>query len=139
MTTTTLPPAITVSTLDLERIEHLLELPAYKNLPGAATLQSELNRAKVVDPEEVPPTLVTMNSKVRFIDINTNNEMTLTLVYPGKNQDADAVSIFAPVGSALLGLSVGQSIVWPAPSGRDLSLRILEVTYQPEASGELHR
>jgi regulator of nucleoside diphosphate kinase len=139
MTTTTLPPAITVSTLDLERIEHLLELPAYKNLPGAATLQSELNRAKVVEPEEVPPTLVTMNSKVRFIDINTNNEMTLTLVYPGKSQDTDAVSIFAPVGSALLGLSVGESIVWPAPSGRDLSLRILEVTYQPEASGELHR
>jgi regulator of nucleoside diphosphate kinase len=139
MTTTTLPPPITVSTLDLERIEHLLAQPAYKNLPGVAALQSELNRAKVVDPEEVPPTLVTMNSKVRFVDASTNNEMTLTLVYPGPQHGSDAVSIFAPVGSALLGLSVGQSITWQVPGGRDLPLTILEVTYQPEASGELFR
>jgi regulator of nucleoside diphosphate kinase len=44
------------------------------------------------------------------------------------------VSVLAPVGSALLGLSVGQSIEWPLPGGRTMTLRVLEVTYQPEAS-----
>ena len=132
-------PPITVSTLDLERIEQLLDTPAFKNLPGVSALQNELNRANLVEPAEVPPTLVTMNSKVRFIDEITKNEFTLTLVYPGQNQVPDAVSIFAPVGSALLGLSVGQSITWQVPGGRDLSLSILEVTYQPEASGDMFR
>lgn len=139
MTTPHSPPPITVSTLDLDRIEQLLNAPAYKNLPGVSALQNELNRANLVEPADVPPTLVTMNSKVRFIDEITKNEFTLTLVYPGQNQVPDAVSIFAPVGSALLGLSVGQSITWQVPGGRDLSLSILEVTYQPEASGEMFR
>lgn len=139
MTTSHPQPPITVSTLDLERIEQLLDTPAFKNLPGVSALQNELNRANLVEPAEVPPTLVTMNSKVRFIDEITNNEFTLTLVYPGQNQVPDAVSIFAPVGSALLGLSVGQSITWQVPGGRDLSLSILEVTYQPEASGDMFR
>lgn len=139
MTTSHSQPPITVSTLDLERIEQLLDTPAFKNLPGVSALQNELNRANLVEPAEVPPTLVTMNSKVRFIDEITKNEFTLTLVYPGQNQVPDAVSIFAPVGSALLGLSVGQSITWQVPGGRDLSLSILEVTYQPEASGDMFR
>lgn len=139
MTTSHPQPPITVSTLDLERIEQLLETPAFKHLPGVSALQNELNRANLVEPEDVPPTLVTMNSKVRFIDEITKNEFTLTLVYPGQNQVPDAVSIFAPVGSALLGLSVGQSITWQVPGGRDLSLSILEVTYQPEASGDMFR
>jgi regulator of nucleoside diphosphate kinase len=132
-------PPITVSTLDLERIEQLLAQPAYKNLPGVDALQKELNRAHIVEPDEVPPTLVTMNSQVRFSEVNTGKEFTLTLVYPGSQPTADAVSIFAPVGSALLGLSVGQSIAWQVPGGRDLSLTILAVTYQPEASGDLFR
>ena len=44
------------------------------------------------------------------------------------------VSVLAPVGSALLGLSVGQSIEWPLPGGRKMMLRVLEVLYQPEAT-----
>lgn len=132
-------PPITVSTLDLERIEQLLAMSAYKNLPGVDALQKELNRANLVEPDEVPPTLVTMNSQVRFIEEHTRKEFTLTLVYPGAHPTPDAVSIFAPVGSALLGLSVGQSIAWQVPGGRDLSLTILAVTYQPEASGDMFR
>ena len=49
------------------------------------------------------------------------------------------VSILAPVGSALLGLSVGQHIDWPAPGGKQLKLTLLEVEYQPEAAGEYDR
>jgi regulator of nucleoside diphosphate kinase len=47
--------------------------------------------------------------------------------------------VFAPVGSAILGLRIGQSIQWPVPGGRLRTLRIAQIRYQPEASGDLHR
>lgn len=132
-------PPITVSSLDLERIEELLEMESVRKLPGIEALQGELNRAAVVDPEEVPPDLVTMNSTVVVLDEDLNSESELTLVYPHSAQQANPVSVLAPVGSALLGLSVGQSIAWPLPSGRELHLRVLSVKSQPEASGLYYR
>lgn len=135
-------PPITVSTLDLERIEELLESGAVRNLPGVDALQGELDRASVVDPEEVPPDLVTMNSTVLVLDEASNTQSELTLVYPQSAQPtspASPVSVLAPVGSALLGLSVGQSITWAAPNGRQLRLRVLAVKNQPEASGLFYR
>jgi len=64
----------------------------------------------------------------------------LKLVYP---KDADTsgstISILAPVGSAMLGLSIGDTIEWPKPGGGVLRVRIEEVTYQPERSGEYYR
>ena len=132
-------PEITVSSLDFERIEDLLESGLYRNSPGAESLRMELNRANVVAPHEVPPDLVTMNSKVLFLDEASKAEYGLTLVYPQADNPPGAVSILAPVGSALLGLSVGQAISWQVPGGRELSLRVLDVVYQPEANGEYHR
>ncbi|HWW05474.1 nucleoside diphosphate kinase regulator [Collimonas sp.] len=131
-------PPITISSFDLERIEQLLASAAYRNLPGIDALEQELARATVVDPEQIPPGLITMNSAVRFIDDVSKVEYDMTLAYPGPSNPPDAVSILAPVGSALLGLSVGQSISWQGPGGRPLQLRILDVTYQPEANGAFH-
>ncbi|HJV73437.1 MAG TPA: nucleoside diphosphate kinase regulator [Noviherbaspirillum sp.] len=136
--TNTQPP-VTVSTLDLERIEALLEAGPYKKLPGIEALQTELDRANVVEPQEIPAGLVTMNSTVVFIDEATSAQHQLTLVYPGADNPPDAVSVLAPVGSALLGLSVGQSISWQVPGGREVRLRVLDVINQPEASGQYHR
>ena len=132
-------PGIIISSFDLERLERLLDSDAYRNLPGIDALQSEVDRATIVAPEEVPPNVITMNSSVKFIDDATGTEYRLSLVYPGQTDVPDAVSVLAPVGSALLGLSVGQSISWQGPGGRELRLRVLEVTYQPEASGEFNR
>jgi regulator of nucleoside diphosphate kinase len=108
--------------------------------PGRDDLEAELARAEVVDPEEIPPTVVTMNSTVRFKIESSSKEFHLTLVYP-KDTDASGgtISILAPVGSALLGLSVGDEIEWPKPGGGVLRVRIEEVTYQPERSGEYRR
>jgi regulator of nucleoside diphosphate kinase len=61
-------------------------------------------------------------------------------VYPKDvSGDADGISVLAPVGSALLGLSVGDEIQWPRPGGGVSTVRVDEVLYQPERSGELHR
>jgi regulator of nucleoside diphosphate kinase len=132
-------PPVIVSRLDLERLELLLESDAYRRLPGVDALRSELDRATVVEPTEVPPEVVTMNSTVRFIDDSTGSKFELTLVYPEAGGSSEKVSILAPVGSALLGLSVGQSIFWQVPGGRRLLLRVLEVVRQPEAMGQYHR
>jgi regulator of nucleoside diphosphate kinase len=60
-------------------------------------------------------------------------------VYP---QDADAaqdrISVLSLLGTALLGLSVGQEIDWPLPRGRAARFRVAKVVYQPEAAGDLH-
>lgn len=132
-------PVITISSLDLERIENLLESAEYKNMPGIEALQEELHRANVIDPADVPVDLVTMNSRVLFSDEATGEKHALTLVYPSPNLAPGDVSILAPVGSALLGLTVGQSIEWEASGRRKLRLRVLEVVSQPEASGQFHR
>lgn len=95
-----------------------------------------LDRATVVPEELIPPTVVTMNSKVRFMDLNTHEESEATVVYPGDaNGEKGRVSILEPVGAALLGLSVGDTVAWPLPGGGEKNLRILEVLYQPEADG----
>ena len=108
-------------------------------MPGVDALQSEMDRAHVVEPTEVPPEVVTMNSTVEFINDQSGQKFEMTLVYPDAVSGSETVSIFAPVGSALLGLSVGQSISWQMPGGRELNLRVLQVVRQPEAMGEYHR
>lgn len=132
-------PSITMSSLDWERLDRLVNLETYSRLPGVEALEEEMNRANVVEPTEVPPEVVTMNSTVEFIDNKTGQTFQMTLVYPDAVTGHETVSIFAPVGSALLGLSVGQSIVWQIPGGRELNLRVLKVLRQPEAMGEFHR
>jgi regulator of nucleoside diphosphate kinase len=130
-------PALLVSRLDCERIEALLESSTAEHVDTAA-LRAELERADIVEPAHMPPDVITMNSTARFA-LNDGSEREITLVYP---RDADGsngrVSILAPVGSALLGLRVGDSIRWPAPGG-DIDLRVLAIRYQPESAGELHR
>jgi regulator of nucleoside diphosphate kinase len=93
-----------------------------------------------VAPKDVPPTVVTMNSTVRFDVEHTGESFCMTLVYPKDVDDSgDKISVLSPVGSALLGLAQGESIDWTKPGGGTLKVRIKEVVYQPERAGEFHR
>ena len=107
---------------------------------GKKELEAELERANIVEPTEVPSTIVTMNSTVSFIVDSSQEEFELTLVYP-KDMDSSGkkISVLAPVGSALLGLSKGDQIEWPKPGGGLIKVTIKEITYQPERAGEFHR
>ncbi|MDF3931282.1 nucleoside diphosphate kinase regulator [Pseudomonas citronellolis] len=131
-------PPITVTRLDLQRLERLLDsLDEYG--PAAEALEAELSRAQVVGHDEVPPGVVTMNSSVLCREEGSGKEYRLTLVYPDAAGGEGKVSILAPVGTALLGLTIGQSIDWPAPGGKTLKLSLLDITYQPEAAGDYDR
>lgn len=133
-------PEIIISSLDAERLEKLLESLPKNSFPGMEDLEAELNRAKVIEPKDIPPNVVTMNSTVRFMTESSNEAFCMTLVYPkDKDVAGDKISILAPVGSALLGLSQGDEIEWPKPGGGVLRVRIKEVTYQPERDGDCKR
>lgn len=129
------PPRIVLSRYDRERLERLLSTVGPDR--ELDELREELDRAEVVEPEDVPADRVTMNSCVRFRDESSGVESQATLVFPGHaDPKVHCVSVLAPVGSALLGLSVGDSIEWPLPNRRTRHLRVVAVTYQPEAAGD---
>jgi len=123
---------IIVTSTDLERLRPVLDQHAL----ASESLEAELHRATIVDPRDVPADVVTMNSEVVYEDCATATRRRIRIVYP---KDADAsrgqVSVLAPIGSALLGLRVDQSIEWTVPGGTR-RIRVVEVTYQPEAAGD---
>jgi regulator of nucleoside diphosphate kinase len=124
-------PNVMISAHDAARLERLLETMPRNSFPGREALQAELERAEIVDAADVPPTVVTMNSTVRFRVTDSDEEFCRTLVYPN---DVDAsggtLSILAPVGSALIGLSEGDEIEWPKPGGGTLKVQIKEIVKQ---------
>jgi len=123
-----LPPSITVSSHDLARLEALLDSPSASALPAAAALSEELTRANVLPVAEMPDGIVMMHSRVECEDETSGDTHVLTLVYPREaNVDEHKVSVLAPVGTALLGLAIGQRIEWDAPGGRKLKLRVTAV------------
>lgn len=130
-------PPITISSLDAARLEKMIAALGSRQIPNIDDLEFELDRANIVAPEEMPPDVVTMNSKVIFRMESSNTEFALTLVYPGQVADGEGeISVLAPVGSALLGLREGDEISWPKPGGGLLKVRILKVIYQPERAGD---
>jgi regulator of nucleoside diphosphate kinase len=126
-------PSIYLTQHDLERLSQLLEA----NRGGRfEKLEGELARAAVVTRAKIPKDVVTMNSRVLFENETTGERREVTLVYP-RDADIDAgkISILVPVGTALLGLRVGQSIEWELPNGARQRYRVVAVPYQPENEG----
>lgn len=133
-------PNIVISSRDLDRLEKLLEDMPANAFSGMAELEAELVRARVIEPEEVPANIVTMNSTVRFSIDDSDEVLCKTLVYPKSlDEGGEKLSVMAPVGSALLGMPEGGVIEWPRPGGGTMKIRVLEVVEQPERAGEFHR
>jgi regulator of nucleoside diphosphate kinase len=123
---------ILITDVDRDRLLPVLE---QHDTEGSELLDGELRRAVIVRQSDIPGDVVTMNSEVVYEDVGSGTRRTVSVVYP-RQADATAgrVSVLAPIGSALLGLRVGQTIAWRTPGGTR-EIRIVEVRYQPEASG----
>lgn len=120
--------------LDHVRIGKLLKHPG---MAFAAALEAVLDNAELISSYDVPPQLVTMNSRVLIADALLGEERTLTLCYPPEaDPNTGFVSVLSPVGTALLGLTEGQTAHWAAPHGAQACATILKVIFQPEESGD---
>jgi len=119
---------VIVPETDLERLSQF---------SSSEPLQGELARAIVVSDEAVPADVVTMDSRVAYTDESTGVSREITLVYPHESDGTQGrVSVLAPVGTALLGLSAGQSIEWDFPDGRRRRLTVDRVVQRREALAE---
>jgi regulator of nucleoside diphosphate kinase len=135
------PPALRITAQDMERLRTVVErhLESTRTAAAAEALELELDRAVVVPQERISPDVVTMRSRILFEDVETGRRREATLVYPEEaDMEQAKVSVLAPVGLAVLGLKVGDTIEWPLPNERRARLRIVELLYQPEVAGDFH-
>lgn len=101
-------------------------------------LSNEFLKARIVEPSLIPPDVITMNSIVRLSDTEHNESITIQLVYPeDANVNEKKISVFAPIGSSILGNKQGSIIRLKEPIG-DIKLHIDEIIYQPESAGDFH-
>jgi len=130
---------IIVSRLDYARITKCIrDAKQFKsiNKADAEKLLAELNAAKIVEPQAIPANVVTMHSIVKLSFLNSNKPVQFQMVYPEQaNFKEQKISIFSPIATALIGYKVGDVIEWIVPAGLT-KMRIDEIIYQPEASGD---
>ena len=134
--------AIFITNNDREHLRYLIEITRER---GNGTdgeyldkLEGELDRAKSIKPQSVPPDLITMRSKVRLKDLSTGKKVVYALVFPTEaNFEEGKISILAPVGTAMLGYRGGDVIEWEVPSGVR-RLKVGKIPYQPESKGDYH-
>lgn len=124
---------IYITEMDKARLQGLIETEQGSSV---VELEHEIERAIVVDPHDVAPDVVTMNSKVV---LNLDGEKAeVALVYP---EDADErsgrLSVLSDVGAAILGYQEGNAFEGMV-SERTRRILIERVLYQPESSGDFH-
>ncbi len=95
-------------------------------------LGAEIKRAKRIKDNKPDEGIITMNSMVEVIDLDTGREMKVKLVYPAEADFRKGnVSVLSMFGSALLGYKIGSTVSYKAPAGIK-KVRIKNV-YQSEA------
>ena len=121
-------PPITLTGFDFDRLDRLATAAAERFPRTAGFLAREIARANIVPSGFTLRGLVTMGSVVEYRDDVTDRVRTVTLVYPDQaDMAAGKVSVLSPVGAALVGLSVGQSIEFQTPADGWRSLTVLRV------------
>ena len=139
MQTALQPIERTLTQTDHARLTRLLARSG-QPLPAAEAMQDMLDNSEVVPSPVVPSTVVTMYTQVLLEEQPGGTQLRLTLCYPPDVDPARGqVSVLSPIGAAVLGLSVGETARWRAPTGDERSARILSILFQPEAAGDYLR
>lgn len=100
-------------------------------------LDEMLHDAEVVPSKAIPANVVTMYAKFVVRDTKLQREQKFVLCYPHDAEPGEGfISVLSPAGMALLGLPVGALATWAVPSGKENTVRIEEILFQPEASGD---
>ena len=129
-----------ISSLDCERLENLLESAPLAVRAKCVSLQAKLSLATILSPDSMPDDVVSMNSVVDFEIAHSSDVFSMTLVYPREvTGTPTTLSVLAPIGTALLGSPCDVKVPY-VPGNRGKSwVRALNIRYQPERNGDLHR
>jgi regulator of nucleoside diphosphate kinase len=131
--------AIQLTELDLRRLSSLVEgsrATEHRDTASAEQLESHLEEAEVVPTRLVGRDVVTMNSQVEVADLDTDETVTFTLVFPRHANAAESrISVLAPRGMAVLGRRQGAEFTWWFPAG-ERRLTVRRVIHQPEREGK---
>jgi regulator of nucleoside diphosphate kinase len=99
-------------------------------------LREELDAATILPDHELPGSVVNMGAEVSFRDLESGESSRCTLVYPHQADAATRrVSVLAPVGAALIGLTEGETIAWPIPGGKLRRLQVVAVEQSGKNAG----
>lgn len=129
---------IYMTSTDRERLANLARRIEAKDRGDLADLVDEMNRAIVIPADEIPSDVITMNSRVRLLDLDTGSAVEYTLVYPAEADFARGkISIVAPIGAAMIGYRAGDEIEWDV-AGVRRRFKVEAVLYQPETAGDTH-
>lgn len=132
-------PKQVMTNVDFDRILGLIErTPSDEAI--VKIWEEKLNRVSVIDQRVTPPDLITIHStfKVKHLTHAVGPE-SMSLVYPHEASIEDGkISILAPLGVAILGHRVGETISWQGRDGHLRKITINSLTYQPESSGDWH-
>lgn len=112
-------PSIYITNEDHAKLCLLLQASRNPAHPAAShKLQLELDRAVIVDATAVPPTVVTMSSRVEIEDLTTGEVEEYTLTFPqNANLERRMLSVLAPIGTAIIGCVQGAEVSWATPGG----------------------
>ena len=95
-----------------------------KTISRIRFLQKILENSRVIDPDALPKDRVSLLSRVEFTNLTTNARMTFEIVSPHEmDLEAGKISLKSPIGAALMGKKVGETVEVRVPSGT-LRLRI---------------
>lgn len=98
-------------------------------------LLTELNRAVIIEPQNIPNDVITMNSQVMLYDSETNEKLEYWLVFPENiNIKQNKISVLSPIGCALLGYKINDMIIVKTPKG-ERKLIVEKILHQPESEG----
>ena len=127
-----------ISTYDRTRLQEVIDTmkaqSGKQEWARGDALQDKLNASNVVEPADVPPDVITMNSIARVRDNESNQEGVYNLVFPSDSKPLEGrVSVLSSLGLALFGSRVGQVIEWNTPKGTR-HLDVIGLINQPEAA-----
>lgn len=100
-------------------------------------LKRELVRSRPVDPADVRPNIVTMNSRICLKNIGNGRKEVYSLVFPDSSEEKESLCVFSKVGAQVIGNPIG-TVVKDSHAGENY-LMIEEILYQPEAAGDYYR
>ena len=129
ITRTRTDPPVMLDATHVERLQSMAMAIMERAPEVAERLLQEIERSQVVPAADLPQEVVTIGSRVTFVDESTGRQQTVTVVFPPDADIAERrVSVLTPIGAALIGIAPGASISWETRTGETRELTVIDVS-----------